>query len=108
ESSLQRSHVDLLELLLVGEVLPHGVGPGRMLVQDREVQLIGPPVLVRPRPMRRRRRRRDGRALALAAALGHGNLPPCCARLSLDMDAVSFSEPRRVNSTGQQTALVSR
>ena len=40
------------ELLGVVVVLAHRVGPGRVLVQDLQVQLVRPPVLVRPRPMR--------------------------------------------------------
>ena len=42
------------ERLGVVVVLAHRVRPGRVLVQDLQVQLVGPPVLVRPRPVRRR------------------------------------------------------
>ena len=52
--ALQRLDVEGLELLRVVEVLAHRVGLGRVLVQNREVELVRPPVLVRPRPVRSR------------------------------------------------------
>ena len=42
--------VEALELLGVVERLAHGIGQRGVLVQDLEVQLIGPPVRVRRRP----------------------------------------------------------
>src|SRR5438105_2906853 len=42
-----------------------------MLVENREVDLIRPPVLIRPRPSRRGSRGRDYRVLAFAAPVRH-------------------------------------
>ena len=44
---LQGLQVELLEFLGVVEILPHRIGLGGMLVQDIEIQLVRPPVLVR-------------------------------------------------------------
>src|SRR5215218_7014574 len=49
---LQRVDVEGLELFCVVEVLAHRIGPGRVLVENLQVQLIRPPVLVRPGPGR--------------------------------------------------------
>ena len=38
--------IDRFERLRIIERLTHGIGPGRVLVQNFEVQLIGPPMLV--------------------------------------------------------------
>ena len=43
---LQRVEVEGLELFCVVEVLAHRIGPGRVLVENLQVQLIRPPVLV--------------------------------------------------------------
>ena len=40
-------HVEVLELLCVVELLAHGVRLGGALVQDVQLQLIGPPACVR-------------------------------------------------------------
>src|SRR4029077_10699507 len=48
EISLQSLEVELLELLGVVEVLPHGIGLERVLAENPEVQLVRPPVAVRP------------------------------------------------------------
>ena len=50
---LQGIQVEFLELLGVVELLAHGVGQGRVLVEDLQVQLIRPPVSIRPGPSRR-------------------------------------------------------
>ena len=50
EVLLHGLEVEFLELLRVVELLPHGIGWGRVLVEDPEVQLIGPPVPVRRAP----------------------------------------------------------
>jgi hypothetical protein len=49
---LQRLDIEGLELLRVVEVLTHRIGQGRVLVENREVRLIRPPVPVHPRPVR--------------------------------------------------------
>ena len=67
---LQRLDVEGLELLRVVEVLAHRIGPGRVLVENLQVQLIRPPVLVRPRPGRLEGRRGDCWVFAFADALG--------------------------------------
>ena len=48
---LQRDEVNFLEFFLVIEVRTHGVGHRLMLVQDGQVQLIGPPVRIGPGAM---------------------------------------------------------
>ena len=62
---LQRVEVERLELFGVVEVLVHRVGPGRVLVEDLQVQLVRPPVPVRPGPSRLGLRRGDDWVLAL-------------------------------------------
>ena len=47
EIFLHGLQVEALELFSVVELLAHGIGLGRMLVQDIQLQLIRPPVLVR-------------------------------------------------------------
>jgi hypothetical protein len=47
EVLLQGLEVELLEFLSVVERLAHGIGQGRVLVEDPEVQLVRPPVPVR-------------------------------------------------------------
>src|SRR5690606_4722089 len=42
--------VKLLEFFGVVEILAHGIGFGGTLVEDVEIQLLGPPVSVRPTP----------------------------------------------------------
>ena len=49
----QGIQVKRLELLCVVEVLAHRIGQGRVLVENLQVQLIRPPVLVRHGPNRR-------------------------------------------------------
>jgi len=46
EVSLYRGEIEGLELLGVIEVVAHRVGLGRTLMEDVQVQLVGPPVLV--------------------------------------------------------------
>src|SRR5271167_695670 len=48
EVFLQGREVEFLELLSVVEVLAHGIGQGRVLLQNFEVQLVRPPVPVPP------------------------------------------------------------
>ena len=50
---LQSIQVKCLELLSVVEIRPHWIGLGRVLVENLQVQLIRPPVLVRHGPNRR-------------------------------------------------------
>src|SRR5262245_21311456 len=45
---LQGIHVKFLELLRVIEILAHRIGDGRVHVENRDIQLIRPPVLVSP------------------------------------------------------------
>ena len=47
EIFLHRRQIEALELLCVVEVLAHRIGLGGMLVQEIELQLVRPPVLVR-------------------------------------------------------------
>ncbi len=70
---LQGLEVDGLELLGVVEVLAHGVGHGRVLLELPQVQLIRPPVSVRPAVSQM-----CDRTLAL---LGHVVLPLAAVRL---------------------------
>ena len=67
---LQRLDVESLERLRVAEVRTHRVALRRVLVQDLEVELVRPPVLVRVRSAGLRGRRIDDRVLALAAVGG--------------------------------------
>ena len=70
---LERLDVELGELLGVAEVLAQRVALGRVGVQHREVELVGPPVPVGVRTAAGLRGRRvDRRVLALAAVRGHG------------------------------------
>ena len=46
EVFLQRRQIELLELRRVIEVPAHGIGQGGILVQDFQIELIGPPVAV--------------------------------------------------------------
>ena len=62
--------VELREFLGVVEVLAEGIALRRVRVQDRHVDLLGPPILVRQRRMRLGLRRIDCRILAI----GH-NIP---------------------------------
>ena len=71
EVALERVEIESLELFGIGEVLAHRIGEGRVLVENSQVQLIRPPVQVRPGPRRLRSRARDCRVFALADALGH-------------------------------------
>src|SRR5262249_35035116 len=64
EVPLQRVDIEGLELFGVVEVLLHRVGQVRMVMEHRKVELVRPPVLVRPRPAPLGSRRGDGRALA--------------------------------------------
>ena len=69
---LEGLDVELRELLGVAEVLAERVALGRVGVQHGQVELVGPPVLVRARTSARLRRRRvDRRVFALAAVRGH-------------------------------------
>ena len=70
--ALEGLDVETLERLLVVELRVQRVGPGRVLVEHRQVELVRPPVLVRPRPVRRRFRRGHPGVFALADALGVG------------------------------------
>lgn len=72
---LQRVDVEGRELFGVGEVLVHRIGPGRVLMENLKVQLIRPPVPVRPGPSRRGGRGGDYRVLAFAA--GHVRPSSC-------------------------------
>ena len=51
---LQRLEVELGERLGIVEILAHRVGQVRVLMQDLEVKLVGPPVAVRAGPLRDR------------------------------------------------------
>ena len=68
---LQRVDVERLELFCVVEVLAHRVAPGRVLVEDLQVQLVRPPVLVRVGPAHLGSGRGDRWVLALATAVRH-------------------------------------
>jgi hypothetical protein len=63
--ALERLDVELVELLGVDEVLTEGVALLVLPVQDRHVDLLGPPVLVLAGSVRLRLRRIDRRVLAL-------------------------------------------
>ena len=67
---LERVDVEFGELLGVVEVLAERVGLRDLGVQPRDVDLIGPPVLVRAGSLAFRRRRVDRRILAFAAFMG--------------------------------------
>ncbi len=51
----QRSIVELLELAFVVKARLHRVGRRRMLVQDGEVELVGPPIAIGPCALSRAR-----------------------------------------------------
>ena len=68
---LERLHVEGLELFGVVEVLAHRIGQGRVLVENAQVHLIRPPVLVRHGPVGLGRRGRDYGVFAFAAAVRH-------------------------------------
>ena len=70
EVLLQGFHVEGLKLFCVVEVLFHRIGQVRMLVEHREVQLIRPPVGIRPRPASLRSRSGNCRVLAFADTSG--------------------------------------
>ncbi len=70
EVSPQGLDVERRELRGVGEVVLHRVRQARVVVQHREVELVGPPVLVRARPALLRGRRGNHGVLCLADALG--------------------------------------
>ena len=72
---LQRFDVKFLELLRVVEILAHRIGDGSVRVENREIQLIRPPVLVRPGPSPLGSRRGDYWVLAFAALVSHGFSP---------------------------------
>src|SRR5262249_36713315 len=69
EVPLQRVDVERLELFCVVEVRAHRIGPWRVLVENRQVQLIRPPVAIGPGPRCFGHRRWDYGALTLAAAV---------------------------------------
>ena len=71
EVALQRLEVEARERLAIVVVLAQRVREGRVPVEDAEVELIRPPVPVRPGTGRLRGRARDDRVLALADAFGH-------------------------------------
>jgi hypothetical protein len=68
---LERVDVEGREVVGVAVAGAHRGGQGRVGVEDLEVQLVRPPVPVRPRSGRLDRRGVDRRVLALAPALGH-------------------------------------
>ena len=69
---LECLHVELRELCRVVEVLAERVRLGGVCVQDRQVDLLRPPVLVGERGMPLRLRRRYRRVFALTGAIGSG------------------------------------
>ena len=78
-SALQGLDVEVLERLGVVEVLAQRVAARRVLVEHRQVELVRPPVLVRPGPAAPSARGVDGWVLALAAGVRHvGGSPLCC------------------------------
>ena len=91
---------------LVVEVLVQRVGPGRVLVQHRQVELVGPPVLVGPRPVRARVRGRDRRVLALARSGVVGHVwPPVSSRVGggrrrCSVGACALGAPAPVDDLG--------
>src|SRR5205809_104057 len=71
-----RTNRSAQEIFRVVEVSAHRIRQGRVLVENREIQLIGPPVLVRPGPRPLGSRGRDHWVLAFAAAVRHVGPPP--------------------------------
>ena len=74
EVPFQCFDVEVLELLSVVEVLAHRIGPGRVRAENREIQLVWPPVRVRPGPGSLGSRRGDYWVLAFAAMVRHIDL----------------------------------
>src|SRR5205814_560492 len=72
---LQGVQVKRLEFLRIVEILAHRIGQGRVWVENREVELIRPPVLVRPGPSPLGSRRGDYWVLAFAAVVRHVDPP---------------------------------
>ena len=95
---LQRLDVEGRELFRIVVVLAHRIGAGRVLVENLKVQLIRPPVPVRPWSSRRGGRGRDCWVLAFAA--GHVRPSSClgvslCWLLALEVDCVRMVAHRR-------------
>src|SRR5262249_48107501 len=86
---LQGLHVKFLELLRVVEILAHRIGDGRVRVENREVELIRPPVLVCPGPSPLGSRGWNYWVLAFAAVVSHVDSSPfwliCAARGRLEV-----------------------
>ena len=93
EVALQGLDVEALELRAVVEALAQGVREGRVLVQDLQVELIRPPVLVRPRPGGVGLGAGDGRALGFADAVRHASTP--LGMVVLNGRLRSLRSPRR-------------
>ena len=68
---LQGIHIKFLELLRVVKILAHRIGDGIVRVENREIQLIRPPVLVRPGPSPLGSRGGDYWVLAFATVVRH-------------------------------------
>src|SRR5438128_10172899 len=68
EVPLQRLHVEVLERFCVAELVVHGIGQRGLPVENRQVELIRPPVLVSPWSGALGSRGWDYRILALTAA----------------------------------------
>src|SRR5262249_25698373 len=102
EVLLERVDIEGLELLGVVEVLLHRVGQVRMVMEHGKVELVRPPVLVRPRPAPLGSRGGDGRALALAGAprlflVGHETF----SSLAMPPARGLWPRSRRPSGTGQ-------
>src|ERR671911_261654 len=86
--ALQRVEVEGFELFRIVEVLAHRIGSRRVLVENLQVQLIRPPVPIRPGPSRL-----DGRSIdywVLALATGFRHVGPLLSRCFLLMANCSY------------------
>ena len=101
EIPLQRLDVEGLELLRVVEVLLHRIRQVGVVVEHREVQLVRPPVLVRPRPAGLGSRGGDDGVLALADAsgvflVGHATFSSLLRRAVSDQSRIGIDDVRAI------------
>ena len=99
---LQRLDVEARERRRVVEVHAHRDGPGRVLVEHLQVDLVGPPVLVRPGPAGLGGGRGECRVFALAAGLRHVGPSPVSLSPtgSVARRLGSHGWPRHIGGTG--------
>src|SRR4029077_19283195 len=105
EIFLQSLEVELPELLGVVEVLPHGIGLGRVLAENPEVQLVRPPVAVRPHSHTRGAVRNRALARFLVSLCVHVSLRSCCSFLRAPFGSAEHApcRPWRASGTSRRS-----